>query len=209
MRIFLPFIAGLIIGFLLYKVSCNHTGNTTIVNNPKYDSLLSKSKRDSIDYTKHISVLEYLVDEKTGIADSIYLTLSDQLDRNNFTIAKLRTAKSGKDTASYYKACDTLSIQYPATVKLGMAYKHERDSIINLLKNEQSVNKDEIKRINSVSIKKDSLNNISINSAMQDADKWKGKAGKRFGIGPMVGVTYNGNFKPTYGIGVYYSLIKF
>lgn len=209
MRILLPFLAGLIICFLLYKVSCNHTGGITIVNNPKYDSLLSKSKRDSIDYTKHISVLEYLVDEKTGIADSIYLTLSDQLDRNNFTMAKLRTAKSGRDTVSYYQACDTLSIQYPATVKLGMAYKHERDSIINLLKNEQSVNKEEIKRINSVSFKKDSLNNISINSAMQDAAKWKGEASKRFGVGPMVGLTYDGNFKPTYGVGVTYSLIKF
>jgi len=191
-----------------------------VVKNKGYDSLLAKNKRDSIAYTTRIAVLESIAaDNETSandsrrIADSIYLTLSDQIEQVEFTNHKLTLAKVGHDTAGYYKACDTLSEQSKLAIRMGSVYKVQRDTLIKKLDqanvaiyDAKETAKNEVARLNGISDRKSSI----IDSCTQIAFKWQKVASKRWsiGIGAGYGVGKSG-LTPIAGIQIQYSLIKF
>lgn len=204
----------------LYFRSCTTKPNVKDEKRDKeVDSLTHKAIADSLkgrhDIDSVNSVVVVLSNEKDSLEGKLELTQSALHGRDSYIegiIGRSNKAKANHDTVAELAGCDSLKAAYPAAKQLVVKYINTNDSLIKL--NGQIVAQKDviIKRLDGLYTESNnSLFEISRQYGNQGVELKKAqKSGnKRWGIGPGVGVAYDGTFKPVVEIGIHYDVFRF
>lgn len=215
---------GIIIGFLIGLLFCKSCdGKVTVVDNHVRDSLLY-AKIDSLKAKITIDSLaknaerlvddsdrNFWLDDKQETEDA----LKQQVVMLTFERNKFRTASEGKDTSAAMQACRDYMTQAQDFYAKGLRYKTAFDSIVSEGANRRAIDSSE-RVLNYATIGQDGIfidtlkaHYNTADSSLKKVSQLYLKANKRFAIGPYLGITYDGKFKPGYGIALHYDLFKF
>jgi len=206
-------IIGAVVIFLCMR-SCNK--NLQQINRAAKDTimvrdtaLVIKFKKDSAAASDSIRYLLSVINRVQDKADIKEVDFNNKLAQSDFTNRKLKTALEAHDITVTMALCAALQVQYETTRSAGFAFKHERDSLLQLWPQVHLVDSLALKSCHiDFNAEHTNLNNIS--GLYDKTDSLLTRAlNKRFSVGPFVGVTYTNSFKPIYGIGISYQLFKF
>lgn len=143
MRIFLPFLAGALIMWLLLQTCNKHEINTTTVNVDSVqhinDSLQTKIKNDSITHVKYVHENDSIRIFLNKIKEDIETRAAARIVQLTFERNKFRTAAEGRDTVVAFQACERFMKLYDSTLLLALSYKNTIDSLQNNTTDRRSV----------------------------------------------------------------------
>lgn len=209
-----------VMGFFQFK-SCNKKSDTVdVLRDLEVDSIKQKAVSDSLIWHKEKDSLALvnasLMADKREVTDLADMRLRDLKEKDVIVRSwadSVKMARERKDTVANLAACDSLGNEYDKIRQIAINYVKENDTL-------KKINDSIIQFKNAIITRLDGLYSNTNNSLFETSRLYgnqgielkaaKKDAGKRWGIGPSIGVAYvGGSIKPTIEIGIHYDIFKF